>query len=279
MNADETIFLKKINGRQEAFNRKKLRESLILAGVDHELSLKIIEVVLPSINDGMSTTRVHNLAFKELRKHSKLLAANYKVKRAILELGPTGFPFEILCSELFKSKGFKTTVGVTVDGAFVRHEVDIYAVKEDMKVMAECKFHNSKTKKNDIKTALYVNSRALDIKANKESLDFDKFAICTNTHFSLDAIRYAEGVGLELISLNKDPKYSMVDNIIEHKVYPITCLKTLKKKIVPILLDKGIVVISQLVEQIDFLEELEYDQAAINSVLHEIEWLDHSIRE
>ena len=279
MNANETIFLKKINGRQEAFNRKKLRESLTLAGVDHELSNEIIEIVLPSIQDGMSTTRVHNLAFKELRKHSKVLAANYKVKRAILELGPTGFPFEILCSELFKSKGFKTTVGLDVEGEFVKHEVDIYAVRDDFKVMAECKFHNSKTKKNDIKTALYINSRALDIKANKKSLDFDKFAICTNTHFSKDAIRYAEGVGLELISLNKDPKYSMVDNIIEYKVYPITCLKTLKKKIVPILLEKGIVVIGQLVERIDILESLEYEQSDIVAVLHEIEYLDQSIRE
>jgi hypothetical protein len=279
MNADETIFLKKITGKTEPFNRKKLRDSLFCAGLEANQTDSIIEEVMPKIECGMSTTRVHNMAFKVIRKESKVMAANYRVKRSILELGPTGFPFETLCSELFKAKGFKTDVSLDVEGSLVKHEVDIYAEREDLKLMVECKFHNSREKKNDIKTVLYINSRAEDIRRNPNAPKFDKYAICTNTHFSKDALRYAEGMGIELISLNKDPKYSMVDAIIEHKVYPITCLKTIKKKTVGPLLKRNIVVISHLEKNLSVMKDYDYTDEEIGKISNEIRTLDKAINE
>ena len=279
MNADETIFLKKITGKTEPFNRKKLRDSLFSAGLELTQTDTIIDEVMPKIECGMSTTRVHNMAFKVIRKESKVKAANYRVKRSIIELGPTGFPFENLCSELFKAKGFETEISLNVEGQFVKHEVDIYAKREDVRLMVECKFHNSREKKNDIKTVLYINSRAEDIRRNPNAPKFDKYAICTNTHFSKDALRYAEGMGIELISLNKDPKYSMVDAIIEHKVYPITCLKTIKKKTVAHLLKRNIVVISQLEKNIEVMKDYEYSPEEVQAILYEIKTLDKAINE
>ena len=268
-----SFHIKKFSGFIEEFDEKKLRESLILTGVGQKMASEVIQELMPKIKPGMSSTRVHNLAFSSLQKKSKIHAANYRIKRSILELGPSGYPFEILCSELFKAKGFATEVGIIVKGKHVSHEVDVIATRPDMTIMAECKFHNSKSHKNDIKTALYIHARSLDIKNNPDSRDFDKFAICTNTHFSGDAVTYANGVGMMLLSLNKDPEYSMIGNIIRYKVYPITCLRTIKKKVASILLERKIVVIKQLEENIDMLEELDYDEHDRFLVLKEIQKL------
>ncbi len=267
------FYIKKYSGFVEEFDKKKLKDSLILTGVSKKIASEVIQELVPKIKPGMSTTRVHNLTFQSLQKKSKIHAANYRIKRSILELGPSGYPFEILCSELFKAKGFKTEVGVIIKGEFVSHEVDVVAIKPGCTIMAECKFHNFKKHKNDIKTALYIYARSLDIKNNKKSREFDQYAICTNTHFSKDAITYAKGVGMKLLSLNKDPECSMIGNIIKHKLYPITCLRTIKKKLIPILLERKIVVISHLEKHINVLEELNYDQHDKFLVLKEIQQL------
>ena len=268
-----SFHIKKFSGFVEEFDQKKLRDSLILTGVSQKVASEIVKELIPKIKPGMTTTRVHNLTFSSLQKKSKIHAANYSIKRSILDLGPSGYPFEILCSELFKAKGFETEVGVIVKGQYVSHEVDVIATRPDTTVMAECKFHNSKTHKNDIKTALYIYARSLDIKKNRKSRDFDKFAICTNTHFSKDAITYANGVGMVLLSLNKDPEHSMISNIARYKVYPITCLRSIKKKVAAILLERKIVVIKQLQDQIDVLEDLGYDEHDRYLVLKEIQQL------
>jgi hypothetical protein len=265
--------IKKYSGLVEEFDENKLIESLMLTGVSKKIANDVVSEIIPKIKPGMTTNRVHTLAFNTLRKRSKVHAANYRIKRSILELGPSGYPFEILCSELFKAKGFETEVGVIVKCKHVKHEVDVIAVRPDMTIMAECKFHNSKSHKNDIKTALYIHARSLDIKNNKNSRDFDKFAICTNTHFSGDAVTYANGVGMILLSLNKDPQYSMIGNIIRYKVYPITCLKTLKKRVISMLLERKIVVIKQLEDHIEMLREFDYSDSDIRSVRKEIQRL------
>lgn len=265
--------IKKYSGQKEEFDEAKLIESLKLTGVSHKIADEVVAEIMKKVRPDMTTNKVHTLAFNTLRKRSKVHAANYRIKRSILELGPSGYPFEILCSELFKAKGFDTRVGVIVAGEFVKHEVDVIATRPDTKVMVECKFHNSKSHKNDIKTALYIHARSLDIKHNKQSEDFDKFAICTNTHFSGDAVTYANGVGMILLSLNKDPKYSMIGNIIRYKVYPITCLKSLRKRVISMLLERKIVVIKQLEENIEMLREFDYSDSDIRTVRNEIQKL------
>lgn len=270
MNSNEIVYLKKKSGQEEPFDRAKLEESLVLTGVSRGIVDEVLNKILPKVKSGMTTNRVHNLAFNYLRKRSKVHAANYRVKRSIQELGPTGYPFEILCGELFKAKGFEIEIGVMVNGQFVKHEIDVIATRPDITIMAECKFHNSRSHKNDIKTALYVYGRSLDIKNNPESRRFDKFAIMTNTHFSADAIKYAEGVGMLLYSLNKDPNYSMISNLIRYKLYPISCLKSLKKKVISILFERKIVVVKQLEKEIEILKEFNMTDAEIKSVLLEI---------
>jgi len=53
------------------------------------------------------------------------------LKKAILQLGPTGYPFERFVGELLKYQGYEAKVGQIVQGNCVQHEVDVVAKKGD----------------------------------------------------------------------------------------------------------------------------------------------------
>ncbi len=241
----EKKYIEKVNKELEEFNSRKLKKSILSAGLTQKDANNIIGEVLKNSKDYFSTNAIHKATYKEILKYSSLFAANYNIKRSIYNLGPTGYPFEILCAELLKAKGYKTKVSVIKRGEFVKHEVDVVALREDQNLYCECKFHNQKFYKNDIKIPLYVYARFLDIKKANPSDEFE-FVLISNTHFSDDAIKYSKGVGMHLYSLNYPKKDTFCDIIKKYKVYPITVLKSLKMKDKKELLAKGIVVIKQV---------------------------------
>lgn len=192
------------------------------------------------------------------------------MKQSLYALGPTGYPFEVLCSELFKAKGFKTSVSVTKRGKYVSHEVDVIATRADKVVYCECKFHSQKHHKNDIKIPLYVYARYLDLKSSNRGRDFS-YALLTNTCFSKDAIKYSKGVGLDLFSMNYPKKNTFIDLIKKYKVFPVTALHSLKVRSKKELLEKRIVVIKQI--KVSDLNEIGLNETEITKVLQEIKIL------
>lgn len=265
--------VKKRNRNFEALDFDKLEKSLKKCGVKPKLCREVISEVEPQIDDRTTSSEIFRLTKRSLEKKSKILAANYHLVRGIYELGPTGYPFEVLCSEMLKKKGFKTQVGVVMKGRFVKHEVDVLAIRDDVKVLCECKFHNKNSGKSNVKVPLYINSRFLDILGHHGQDSFHNYVIFSNTTFSKDAIKYAEGVGINLIAMNYPKKNTIVDHIIRYKIYPITCLKTLRKKEINFLLDKGVVVIKQLKNNFSLLEELDLTNKELNNIRQEINLL------
>jgi hypothetical protein len=257
----------------EPFDLVKLEKSLKKSGANKSLCNEVLNEIKPKIKDRSTSTQLFKLASRSLAKKSKVLAANYHLVRAIYELGPTGYPFEVLCAEMLKKKGFETEVGKIMQGQFVKHEVDVIATRDDAKVLCECKFHNKHTGRSNVKVPLYIHSRFLDILAKHGEDSYNAYAIFSNTTFSKDAITYAEGVNIKLFSMNYPRKDTFVDHIIRYKIYPITCLKSLKKRDSQYLLNKGIVVIKQLKENISYLRDLNLDNKEINAIQREINLL------
>lgn len=264
---------RKIKKRQhfyEEFSERKYRKSLEHAGLSKDLSTKIIEKVQKSEKDCRSTAALRSATGKEIAKVSKVLAANYNVTKAIHALGPTGFPFEILCSEMLKAKGFKTTVSVIKKGEFVDHEVDVIAERKDINIYFECKYHGQKFYKNDIQVPLYIYSRYLDIKSGNPKEKFH-YGIMSNTYFSKDAIKYSTGVGILLYSMNYPKDNNFIDLIQRYKVYPISVLRSLKVSDRKLLFEKKVVVVKQINRKC--LEDLKISEANIVKILKEVKLL------
>lgn len=217
-----------------------------------------------------SSAKLHRETYRALLKRSALVAANYNIPQAIYSLGPTGYPFEILCAEMLKAKGFETEVGVVKQGEFISHEIDVVARRQDLNLYCEAKFHNIKQYKNDVKTALYVYARYLDLKRGNQGEDFH-YALISNTTFSKDAVTYSEGVGLILISMNHPHKDTFIDHIRRYKVYPVTILKSLRKGEKRRLLEAGVVTVKQL--EREHLDELKMPEERAVKVMQEVKIL------
>lgn len=222
------------DGTRERFDPSKLESSLHRSGAPSDVASRLAADVAKTLKDGMSTSEIYRRAFKTLRKEERALAARYSMRRAILELGPTGFPFEDYFSELMRAKGYDARVRQVLKGRCTEHEVDVVLEKDGFAVGAELKFHNTPGFKTDIKTALYVRARFWDVeygfKDRGETCPIREGWLVTNTKFTLQAIRYAECVGLTLLGWSYPKEENLADIIRETGLYPVTVLTGVTQK-------------------------------------------------
>jgi hypothetical protein len=269
-NLNRHFRITKSSGAEEKFSPKKLQTSLQRSGLPNESCQKIARRVTQNLTPGMTTKEIYKKAFKLVQQESSLAAVHYSLKRAILELGPTGFEFEVFVSKYFQELGFDTSVDVIVQGEFVKHEIDVVAKASDSLSFIECKFHNFVGRKNDIKVALYVKARWDDLKNGPEGKHLTDFYLVSNTIFSSDAIDYSKGTGLKLLGVNAPPEESFLEKIIHHKLYPITSLKRLKKYVRDELLKNGVVICKELLQEKKFLLKLRMTEDEIDILFRDV---------
>jgi transcriptional regulator NrdR family protein len=91
---NESFDIIKSSGERVKFSLDKLRGSLKRTGADKQTVSQIIDKVRDELYQGISTKEIYNRAFALLKNRKSVFASKYKLKKAIYELGPTGFPFE-----------------------------------------------------------------------------------------------------------------------------------------------------------------------------------------
>ncbi len=267
--SDDSL-VKKKSGKIEPYSRAKLERSLTHCGAGNGLSKRVLEKVEAKFKEGMTTAQIHKLTMDTLAKESKALAANYALKRAIIDLGPAGFHFEKLVAKILEAEGFDVEVGVVLPGRCVNHEVDVIARRKDKTYFVECKFHRSQGKKNDVKTALYIYARNLDLKEGPRGQEFDQFLLVSNTVFTQDAIQYSECVGLELLGINYPTPETLGTLIQVHALHPLTALRSLRKHEKAELLDSGYITCKDLWNNPEVVVKLLRSKTLANKVLGEV---------
>lgn len=274
MSAAKTI-ITKANGEQEFFDESKLRNSLKRAGATPQLIDEVIQQTQKQLHEGISTKNIYKIAFSILKQHKHgAMAARYNLKRALMDLGPSGYPFERYVGEILKQQGYIVEVGVLVEGKCVVHEVDVVAEKDDRHYMIECKFHNQPGHSTDVKVPLYINSRFLDVEHQWKKLDghehkFHQGWVVTNTRFTSDAIRYGECAGLYLLGWNYPAHGNLKQLIDASGLHPITALTTISGAEKIRLLDQGIIMSKDLCNHPDVLSKIGISEKRHDNILGE----------
>ena len=119
--------------------------------------------------------------------------------------------------------------------------------------MVECKFHNSPGIKTDVKVALYIKARYEDVKHEtvgfgQDQGTFNRPWLATNTKFTTDAITYAECSDMGLVGWAYPVKTSIETMVDYYHLYPITCLVSLSYYHKKQLLDQGVFLCRELVQ-------------------------------
>ncbi len=243
MSTHAPIHIVKADGEAEVFDPGKLDASLRRAGASEAMRLSVIERIVSELREGMTTGEIYRRAFDLLReKEEAPVAARYSVKRAVLDLGPSGFPFEQFLAEVFRAHGWSARTGVMLSGRCAPHEVDVLLEKEGRRVGIEAKFHNEAGGKTDIKDALYVYARYEDLaRTHDKASRVDEGWLVTNTRFTKNAIRYAQCANLMLLGWDYPRGRGLQTLIEEAHVHPLTCLTTLSDSEKKRLLEERIV--------------------------------------
>lgn len=274
----EPLYVTKADGKKELFDQGKLEISLKKAGASSLAVGQIIDHVKAHVGKDTTTHEIYRHAFELLHKDDRPVAIKYSLKRAIQELGPSGFPFEDFVAEIFRQKGFEAETGKIVKGFCVEHEIDVVAWNEKELIMVEAKFHNEPGTKSDLKIILYVKARFDDLrkmtfKYGRER-ELDEAWLVTNTKFTSTAIEYGSCQGgIRMIGWNYPPFGNLHDMILESKLHPLTCLTSLNGREKKALLDQGIVLCKTLLENVNLLEAIGLKDAEAKKVLDEIEAL------
>lgn len=273
-----TINVLKASKEKATFNSKKIVNSLIRAGADQETIELILQKIEEQLYEGISTKEIHNKAFQLLKKKNRLIASKYKLKKAIYELGPTGFPFERFIAAILKNSGYNVKIGEIIQGHCVTHEIDVIAEKDGETTLIECKFHGTEGRICDIKVPLYIHSRYQDIVKHNNSKVKDKKNltpgwVVTNTRFTEDAMAYGKCVDLYLVSWDYPTGESLKDRIDQAGLYPITVSTLLTAKEKQFLLSRNIVLCRELINDNFFLDHLGVSEIRKTRILKEMQSL------
>jgi hypothetical protein len=268
----------KSSGEKVKFSLDKLRASLKRSGADDQIVNQILDKVRDELYQGISTKEIYNRAFALLKKNKSHFASKYKLKKAIYELGPTGFPFERFVSAILDFSGYKTEVGIIFQGKCVSHEIDVVAHKNSETTIIECKFHNDQGLNCNVKIPLYINSRYQDVKANWDKISKNETSlkpgwVLTNTRFTQDALQYGNCVGLYLLSWDYPKNNGLKDRIDRLGLYPITVSTLLTQREKQFLLSRSVVLCRELINDKFYLDHLGVSETRKKKILDEISQL------
>lgn len=267
------LHITKADGTTEYFKVEKLRRSLRRAGATPQEVNEIIAVIEPELYEGMPTQEIYRRAFTLLRERELPIAARYSLRRALFNIGPTGFPFELLLGKLFTAEGYQVKTGIVISGKCAEHEIDIAAFNETHSFVAEAKFHARPGIKTDLQVAMYSYARLLDLKDNRicqeDICAIKEFWLITNTKFTSAVERYCECVGVNLLSWDYPRHNNLHDRLQRHRLYPITVLQGLTPSQTSVLIDRGIIVCQDLLDQPHILRHLHLPTRRQESLLQE----------
>ena len=269
-----SIIITKADGKQEFFKVEKLRRSLRRAGARPTEINEIVEKIDSTLFDGIKTQEIYRNAFALLRENQPTSAARYSLRRALFNLGPTGFPFEKFLGRLFETDGYSTRTGIIIEGKCASHEIDVAAYKADHSFVGEAKFHSRPGVKSDLQVAMYSYARLLDLQeariCNDDVCGVKEFWLITNTKFTSSARRYGTCVGLKMLSWDFPKNNNLHDRIQRAGVYPITVLQSLNTSQKETLIARDIILCADLLKNEQILRHLHLPKRKREALMNEV---------
>lgn len=272
------MLVTKADGAVEEFNPAKLEHSLRRSGADAAQAQAVLSEVESRMKPGMTTRDIYTNAFQILKEMGGPIATRYTLRSAILDLGPTGFPFEDFIARLFTYEGYKTLVRQNLQGKCALHEVDVVGHKADKSFIGEVKFHRDPGYKSDLQVALYSYARFLDVQDSKVCAEdicgINTLKIITNTKFTTALVEYAECKGIELHSWGYPHGEGSIESLVEkYHMYPITILSSLSVHQKTLLMQRGIVLCRDLIDRRTELLEYRLPEKIIEHAVMEAKGL------
>lgn len=258
---NKKIYVINLRGEKEPFSFKKVYQSARNCGASKEMAFEIASQIEKEIFPGIKTSQIFDRIFELLLTKSPQSAIKFNLKKAIEDLGPTGFPFEKFIARIFESEGFEVKLNQTIPGFCVDYEIDFTAKKGNVIYIGECKFRQEVGGRVELKHALANYARFLDIQKGKylNGNFVYKSLLVTNAKFTSRVIQYSRCVGVELLGWKFPPHEGLEKLIEKNQLYPITILPSVHPSLAKTLILNKIILVkdvfSKKFEELDFKEK------------------------
>ena len=246
------ILVTKADGSKQLFDREKVVKTCLRMGANRRIANEVADEVEARVYDGMPTNKVLQLIFRLLRKHTPTIQHFLDLRRG-LSLMDSKPEFERFVQVLLAHHGFEVTPNQIIKGRCVGHEVDAVARKEGLTYFVEAKHHSNYHTPTGLDESRIARAVLEDVtegfELGKNDLQIDRAMIVTNTRYSEHARRYGRCRDILQIGWSS-PKTLALQNMIEEKrLYPLSCIKGLNSEVKMRLVNLGIVLMKQLVDE------------------------------
>lgn len=261
----------KADGSREDYNEEKVLRSIERARIPSNIRQEILTEISSKLYNDIPTREIYGHITEYLGKsHYPFSKSVYSLKHSIMDLGPTGYPFEDFISEIFSVKGYNTKVRQILSGKCIQHEVDIIAEKDNKTIMVEAKFHNSLGTRTEVHVPMYTKSRFEDL---REKNGLHEAWVITNTKMTTDAIAFADCVGMRVISWNYPDNQSLRDMVEQYRLHPVTLLTSINNYNIKTLLDNHIILCKTVLDNPDKLVMLNLSKEQRNKLMDEVYYI------
>ena len=244
-------YVTKADGSKQLFNREKIVQTCLRLGADQNTAMLIATQLEHRLYEGISTREILQIIFTLMRKYKPAVKHLFDLRRGIslMESKPE---FEVFVRALLFHNGFDVQPNTILRGFCGLHEVDALASKAGLTYFVEIKHHikyHAFTGLDESRIARAIlEDVAEGYTRGVTDLKIDRAMIVTNTRYSDHAINYGQCRHILQIGW-ASPEVGLRDMIEKHKLYPLSCLRGISANIRLKLIDVGIVLIKQLLNQ------------------------------
>jgi hypothetical protein len=246
-----TLFVTKVDGSKEPFDKKKVVRTCIRMGATEEISEGIAKKIEEGIYDGIESRKILQMIFRSMRRYRPVcrLIIDLRKSLSLLRSKPD---FEIYIQMLLKEHGYDVLSNQIINGKCVEHEVDAVAKKDGKTTIVEVKHHFDYHTPIGLDEARIARAVYEDVsegfKNGSNNLKIDHVMIISNTKLSKHAERYVKCRNIEHKGWSHPSHYDLQTMIEEKKLYPVSIIRGLKLQVIESLTSNGIVMLKQLLK-------------------------------
>ena len=246
------IFVTKADGSKQLFDKEKVVKTSLRMGANRRIANEVADEVEARVHNGMPTSKVLQLIFRLLRKHTPTIQHFLDLRRGLSLMGSKP-EFERFVQILLAHHGFEVTPNRIIKGRCVGHEVDAIAKKEGVTYFVEAKHHSNYHTPTGLDESRIARAVLEDVsegfELGKNDVQIDRAMIVTNTRYSEHARRYGKCRDILQIGWSSPKTLALQNMIEEKKLYPLSCIKGLNSEVKMRLVNLGIVLMKQLVDE------------------------------
>jgi len=246
------VYVTKADGSKQLFDREKIVQTCQRIGANPKVAVQVAQEIENNIYEGITTREVLQTIFKLVGQHKPAVKHLFDLKQGISLMEPKP-EFEVFVRVLLAHNGFQVKPNAILRGLCGEHEVDAIATKDGLTYLVEAKHHSNYhalTGLDESRIARAIIEDVTDGYTNGGAeIRIDRAMIVTNTRYSEHAVNYGRCRGILQVGWASPEGLGLRDMVEKHKLVPLSCLRGISTDTRLRLVEAGIVLIKQLLEQ------------------------------